>query len=200
MRVLNHLVNPLAAALGYGEIRREDAISTREGLEDGGYSLRTQTASLRVWPVGSDADLDIPSRRGKATRISPLRLAGRVLRACGERTGIVTNGQALRLLLCDPAGPDSQVVVSLIGRTGWASRRDVPDSYRLVFALASPNGVATAVEIFEAARLHQTAVTKALRSQARSAIEGFLQSILDQRCNADLIALSLMPTRAPTSA
>ena len=63
----NHVVNPLATALGYGEIRREDAIATREGPEDGGYTLRTSTGStLRVWPLGSDTDLDTPLRRGTA--------------------------------------------------------------------------------------------------------------------------------------
>src|SRR6185312_16172378 len=57
-RVLHHIINPLATTLGYGEIRREDAVSTREGPEDGGYSLRTQAARLRVWPVGSGIDLE----------------------------------------------------------------------------------------------------------------------------------------------
>jgi hypothetical protein len=184
VRVLHHIINPLATALGYSEIRREDAISTRDGPEDGGYSLRTSSALLRVWPVGSDIDLETPGRRGAATRVSPLRQASRVLRACGECTGIVTNGDALRLLLCDPAGPDSQIAISLAGRTGWAFRPDVPESYRLISALASPNGVAAAGELFDAARLHQTAVTKALRSQARSAIQDFLQCVLDQECNA----------------
>ena len=187
-RVLNHIVNPLATALGYGEIRREDAISTREGSEDGGYSLRTPSgSSLRVWPLGSDTDLDSPSKRGAAARISPSRRASRVLRACGECSGIVTNGETLRLLLCDPAGPDSNVLISLIGRGGWASRQDVPESYRLIFALASPKGVAAAGEIFDAARLRQTVVTKTLRSQARVAIEDFLQCVLEQKCNAALV-------------
>src|ERR1035438_8267742 len=107
VRVLNHIVNPLAAALGYGEIRREETISTREGREDGGYSLRSSVGSLlRTWPIGSDTDLDAPSRRGTASRASPLRTASRVLRARGERAGLVTNGEMLSLLLCDPAGPD----------------------------------------------------------------------------------------------
>ncbi len=184
VRVLHHIINPFATALGYREIRREEAISTREGPEDGGYSLRTQAALLRVWPVGSDTDLETSSKRGAATRVSPLRQASRVLRACGECTGIVTNGAALRLLLCDPAGPDSQIVVSLVGRTGWVSRSDIPESYRLISALASPSGLAAAGDIFDAARLHQTAVTKALRSQARAAIQDFLQCLLDQECNA----------------
>ena len=184
VRVLRHVIRPLANALGYGEVLREDAVSTREGPEDGGYSLRAQAGLLRVWPIGSDTDLDTPSRRGAATRVSPLRQASRVLRACGECTGIVTNGEVLRLVLCDPAGPDSQIVVPLAGRAGWASRSDVPESYRLIAALASPRGVAAAGDVFDAARMHQTAVTKALRWQARSAIQGFLQCVIDQESNA----------------
>lgn len=181
VRVLHHIVNPFATALGYRQAQREEAISTREGSEDGGYSLRTPVGSLlRVWPVGSDTDLDTPSKRGAAARVSPVRRASRSLRARGECIGLVTNGDALRLLLCDPAGPDSQIVVSLSGRAGWVSQPDVPESYRLLFALASPGGVAAAGEIFDAARLHQTVVTKTLRSQARAAIEDFLQCVLDQ--------------------
>src|SRR4051794_27650767 len=87
VRVLRHIVNPLSIGLGYDEIHREEPISTREGPEDGGYTLRTANAQLRVWPVGSDTDLDTPSKRGAAARVSPLRRAGRVLRAIGERAG-----------------------------------------------------------------------------------------------------------------
>ncbi len=185
IRVLHHIVNPLANALGYNEVRREETISTREGPEDGGYSLRTSMGnSLRVWPIGSDTDLDTPLKRA---RVSPLRKATRVLRACGESTGLVTNGETIRLLLCDPAGPDSHIVVPLVGRSGWVSRPNAPESYRLIFALASPKGVAAANDIFDAARLHQTAVTKTLRSQARTAIEDFLQCVLEQSNNAHSI-------------
>jgi len=165
VRVLHHVVNPLATALGYDEIRREEPISTREGPEDGGYTLRISGqaagagASLRSWAVGSDIDLDTPSKRGTAARISPMRRASRVLRVRGECIGIVTNGEALRLLFCDPSGPDSHIVVPLGGRAGWVSRPDVPESYRLIFAMASPGGVAAVSEIFDAARMHQTAVT-----------------------------------------
>lgn len=180
VRVLHHVVGPLAAALGYGEIRREEPVATRDGVEDGGYSLRTLAgASLRVWPIGSDTDLDTASRRGLAARVSPLRRASRVLRTNRECAGLVTNGEALRLVLCDPGGPDSQAIVPLSGRIGWVSRVDVPESYRLIHALASPGGVVAASEIFDAARLHQTAVTKTLRSQARAAIEDFLRSVIE---------------------
>ncbi len=192
MRVLHHIIQPLAAALGYAEARREEAIPTREGAEDGGYSLRSPTeAILRVWPVGSGIDLDSPMKRGPEARISPSRRAGRVLRTCGETTGIVTNGAALRLLLRDPAGSDSFVHVALTGRAGWATRPDIPESYRLIFALASPAGVAAASEIFDAARLHQTEVTKTLRTQARAAIEDFLRCVLERNVIANVNAAML---------
>jgi hypothetical protein len=188
VRVLRHVINPLAAALGYQEVQREEAIVTREGPEDGGHAMRASSgALLRVWSFGSDSDLDAPNKRGTLARISPVRGAARVLRARGESAGIVTNGTALRLLLCDPAGPDSQVVVALAGTSGWASQPDAPPSYRLVRALASPAGIAASSEIFDAARLHQSGVTKALRSQARAAIEDFLQCVIGQPGNAAIL-------------
>jgi hypothetical protein len=187
VRVLRHIVSPLASALGYCEIRREDPITTREGVEDGGYSLRTASDSfLRVWPLGLETDLDTPLKRGAAARDSPMRRASRVLRASRESVGLVTNGEVLKLLLCNSAGPDGNIAVSLVGRMGWASRSEVPASYCLIAALASPDGVAAASEVIDAARMHQTAVTKTLRSQARAAIEGFLQCILDQNANMAL--------------
>lgn len=188
IRVLHHVVGPMAAGLGYCEIRREDTVATREGQEDGGYTLRTQTGSaLRAWPLGSDTDLDTPLRRRAAMRVSPLRRAGRVLRACGECAGLVTNGAVIKLLLCDPAGPDSQLIIPLNGRVGWASRSEAPAAWHLLFALASPDGLAAAGEIFDAARMHQTAVTKSLRSQARAAIEDFLQCVIDNSANVAVL-------------
>jgi hypothetical protein len=173
---------------GYSEVRREEAISTRQGPEDGGYLLRTPVgASLRVWPIGSDVDLDTPSKRGAASRVSPLRRASRVLRTRGESAGLVTNGEALRLIFAIPPDPIARSSSASSGRAGWVSRSDVPESYRLIFALASPGGVAAASEIFDAARLHQTAVTKTLRSQARAAIEDFLQCVIDRTGDAGSI-------------
>jgi len=185
VRVLRHVVHPLAEALGYQDVQREEAIVTREGPEDGGHSMRAASgALLRVWSFGSDSDLDAPNKRGALARISPIRGAARVLRASGETAGIVTNGTALRFLLCDPAGPDSQIVVALAGRSGWESQPTAPPSYRLLRALASPAGIAASGEIFDAARLHQAGVTKALRSQARAAIEDFLGCVVAQPGNA----------------
>jgi hypothetical protein len=185
IRVLHCIVEPIAAAFGYREILREPSIETREGAEDGGYLLRaSDSRSLRVWAIGSDAALDILPKRNPSMRTSPLRGASRVLRARREWSGLVTNGETLRLLICDPNGPDSQIVISLSGRTGWESQPNMPDSYRLIATLASPMGIAEMGDIFDAARLHQTEVTKTLRSQARACIEDFLQGVLDQNGGA----------------
>ena len=48
------------------------------------------------------------------------------------------------------------VIISLSGRTAWASRMDTPESYRLISGLASPGGVARISEVFDAARLHHS--------------------------------------------
>jgi hypothetical protein len=184
-RVLHHIVNPLLSSLGYQETQREEAVITREGPEDAGYLSRASTGqSLRIWSVGSDTDLDAPTKRGPLARISPVRRAFRVLRTKVESAAIVTNGVALRLILCDPAGSDSQIVVALTGSNGWLSQWAAPESYRLIWSLASPGGIAASREIFDAARLHQSGVTKTLRSQARAAIEDFLQSIIAQSANS----------------
>ena len=180
-RVLHHIVTPFMTAIGYSDRDRAEPVATRIGLEDGGYTFRNDNgASLRLWPIESTTELDAIPRRATAARVSPLRRSGRVLRACGEAAGIVTNGEALGLILCDPAGPDSHIIVSISGPTGWDARPDAPESYRLIAALASPHGLAAMNEIFDAARLHQTTVTKTLRSRARSAIEGFLCAVQER--------------------
>ena len=187
-RVRRYVVSPLAAALGYNEIRREEPVVTRDGAEDGGFSLRTPAGSfLRAWAVDSEQDIDSPPERGVAMGFSPSRRASRILRARDERVGLITNGGTLKLLLCDPSGADSEVVVPLTGRNGWISQSDLPRSCRLVFALASPAGIAASSEIFDAARLYQASVTKSLRSQARAAIEDFLQCVLRHPENANAI-------------
>ncbi|MSP01927.1 MAG: hypothetical protein EXR07_12885 [Acetobacteraceae bacterium] len=189
VRVLRHVIEPASLAFGYREVRRQEGVSTREGIEDSGYLLRADCGpTLRAWALGSDTDLESASKHNSAARGSPARRAVRVLRACGETIGLITNGLELRLLLCDPTGPDSHIAVPLAGRQGWASRLDVPDSYLLIAALASPRGVAAVGEIFDAGRLHQTTVTKALRSQARAAIEEFLRCVLDRNINRAVAA------------
>ncbi len=183
-RVANHVLEPLTERLGYHHLERQPEVITREGPEDGGWLLADGDGrALRAWAVALGTDLDAPSRRGRAYRFSPSRIAQRVLLAKGERAALLTDGEELRLLICDPARPDSHIAFRLDRSGGWRAARDVPDSYRLLVALASRDGVAVLPDLTEAARLAQSTVTKKLRLQARRAIEGFLQETLDHPQN-----------------
>ena len=183
LRVRNQAIEPLRERLGYtGEIESADDVETREGREDGGYLLTTPDgAKLRVWTTDLDEDIDAPAKRGQAYRFSHLRIAQRVLLASGERVGLLTNGIELRLLISDPARPDSQVIFSL--DPGWKRSREVPDSFRLLLALITPAGVKAIPDLVDKARLQQARVTKDLRDQARQAIARFVQEVLDHPDN-----------------
>ncbi|EAW36783.1 Eco57I restriction-modification methylase domain-containing protein [Lyngbya sp. PCC 8106] len=180
VRVFNHVVEPLIERLGYATAENADQVQTREGLESGGYLLKTADGSskLRVWTTAFEEDLDAPAKRGLAYRFSHLRVAQRVLLTSGERVGLLTNGVELRVLISDPARPDSQLIVPI--DTHWKRSRSVPDSYRLVWALSSPEGIVAVPELVEKARLQQAQVTKDLRVQARRAVRLFIQEILDR--------------------
>jgi hypothetical protein len=183
--VCNHVVLPLSEHLGFEIPARQADVATREGTEDGGWLMQASCgARLRAWSFATNTDLDAPHRSGRAYRFSPMRSAQRVLLASGEGLGLLTDGEELRLLFCDPSRPDSHIAISLAGTGGWRARSLAPDSYRLVLALATPNGIAALPELLDAARLSQTRVTKDLRVQARGAIEGFLQAVLDDPTNA----------------
>ena len=169
-------------------------METREGREDGGYLLTAPDgAKLRVWTTDLDEDLDAPAKRGQAYRFSHLRIAQRVLLATGERVGLLTNGVELRLLISDPARPDSQVIFTL--DPDWKRSRDVPDSFRLLLALASPAGVKAIPDLVDKARLQQARVTKDLRDQARQAIERFVQEVLDHPDNRAVARRADRPRR-----
>jgi len=185
LRVNSHIIVPLASCLGYDTPQRQEAVATREGPEEGGWLMQAADgARLRAWSVGTDGDLDSPHRNGRAYRFSPMRCASRVLLCCGEPAGLLTDGAELRLLLCDPARPDSHFAIPLIGIAGWRERSLAPDSYRVLLALAGPRGLAALPDILDSARLSQARVTKDLRIQARAAVEGFLQAALDDPANA----------------
>jgi hypothetical protein len=188
LRVQNHVIDPLLAQLGYARIEAVEAVQTREGEEDGGALLLTEdgTARLRVWCVDLEADLDSPARRGLAYRFSHTRISQRVLLATGERLGILTNGVELRLIISDPARVDSEVAISI--DPYWKRSRDLPDSVRLLIALASPAGVKALPELIEKARMQQVKVTKDLREQARHAIREFIQELLDHSENQPVLA------------
>jgi hypothetical protein len=190
IRVRNHIIEPLIERLGYARFESAPEVETREGSEDGGDLLLSPdgNARLRVWSTEFDEDLEAPFKRGAAYRYSRIRIAQRVLLACGERLGILTNGTELRILISDPARPDSQIVIAI--DPAWKDKRSfqAPDSYRLLLALASPKGIQAIPDLVEKARLQQARVTKELRRQARQAVEGFLQEVLDHPANQTKIA------------
>ena len=187
-RVYNHVLAPLAPCLGYAQGEAAEPVATREGPEDGGWMLRADGgACLRTWPVAADMALDAPRRRGRGYRFSPARAAQRILFARNESAGLLTDGAELRLLLCDPARADSQIVIPLTGPNGWRNQAVPPDSFRLLIALASPGGQRALPDLLDAARLSQTRVTKALRVRARVALEGFIRALLAHPANAAVI-------------
>ena len=189
-RVADHVLAPLAEQLGYTRFAQEDEpVVTREGQESAGWRLVTADGAhaLRAWAVDLGADLDAPSKRGRAYRFSHARIAERVLLAKNERVGILTDGYELRLVLCDPARAGSHVSVRLDKVGGWRGATKLPDSYRLVRALCAPTGVARLPELIELARLSQTRVTRTLRAQAQDAVLGFVQGVLDDPRNAETL-------------
>ena len=188
LRVRNQVTEPLRDRLGYASLETTEDVETREGRESGGYLMYTSDRStkLRVWCTDMNIDLDAPAKRGSAYRYSHLRIAQRVLLASGERLGLLTNGAELRLLISDPARPDSQVTIAIDPH--WKRSRNVPASYLLVLALASPSGVKALTSLVDKARLQQARVTKDLRVQARQAVEQFVQEVLDRPDNRELLA------------
>jgi hypothetical protein len=188
-RVINHVFAPLLDTLGYARIERQEEVKTREALEDGGWLLQgPDGSSLRVWAVDLGTDLDAPTRRGHAYRFSPQRVAERVLDVSDQRVGLLTDGEELRIVLHDPARPGSHITIRLDRSGGWRGAVSVPDSYRLLLALASPAGVRAMPELVNKARLHQTQVTDTLRDQARQAVQDFVQELLDHPANAARLA------------
>ena len=185
LRVRNTVVEPLAKRLGYGQIEDAGEVATREGQENGGFILMNGADRLRVWTTALGEDLDAPVKRGHAYRFGHLRIAQRVLLATNERVGLLTNGVELRILISDPARTDSQIEIPI--ESHWKRSRDVPDSYRLVLALCSPAGLKALPDLIEKARLKQTGVTKELRKQARQAVELFVQGLLSNSVNQELL-------------
>ncbi|BAC90681.1 Eco57I restriction-modification methylase domain-containing protein [Gloeobacter violaceus] len=188
IRIRNQVIDPLLPRLGYDRLEAAEPVQTREGLEAGGHLLISADGSskLRIWTTDLDIDLDAPAKRGAAYRFSHLRIAQRVLLACSERVGLLTNGVELRLLLSDPARPDSQVIIPI--DANWKRSREVPDSLRLLLALASPAGVKAVPGLVDKARLQQARVTKDLRKQAREAVELFVQEVLDHPANREKLS------------
>ena len=192
--VANHILKPLLPSLGYAEMVPAGEVQTREGPEDGGLLLKTASgqasaqpahpAHLRAWTLETGADFDAPNQRGRAYRFSPTQVAERVLLKEGERLGLLSDGTELRLLFCDPARTSGYMSIRLDKTGGWRGSRTMPDSFRLLLALASPRGLTLLPELLEQARLTQARVTAKLREQAKRAVMGFVQTVLDEPGNA----------------
>lgn len=189
-RVKNHVIDPLLEILGYTEIEVQENVITREGEENGGWLLKNANngKSLRYWTEEIGTDLDAPQKRGKAYRFSPNRIAQRVLLAKKESIGLLTDGEELRILLCDPARPESHIVIRLDRSGGWSSQPKCPDSFRLFLALCRPEGIEKLSDIINDARLKQSKVTTTLREQAKRAIQEFLQNVLEHPENISFFA------------
>jgi hypothetical protein len=185
IRVRNHVIDPLIQILGYENAEDDGGVVTREGDEDGGVILSRDGSKIRVWTALTGTDLEAPIRRGYAYRFSPVRIAQRVLLTKQERLGLITDGLELRILISDSARPDSQVIIPI--DPDWKKSREVPDTFRFLLAIASPQGTEILPEIVDKARLKQATVTKELRVQARQAIENFIQEILDEPLNRTLL-------------
>lgn len=189
-RVHQHVMARLAHGLGYGRPLRQDPVTTRDGPEDGGWLMRADSgARLRAWSVASVIDLDAPHGSGRAYGSTPTRIAQRVLLASGEPAGLLTNGETLRLLISDPSRADSHLSMPI---SGWREQILPPDCYRLLLGLAGAHGMAFLPLVLQAARLHQAKVTTHLRRQARDAVTGFINAVLDRmadRGGLDPVAL-----------
>ena len=96
--------------------------------------------------------------------------------ASGERAGLLTNGDMLRLLLSDPSRADSHITIAI---AGWRELMAPPDSYRLLLALVGAPTLQLLPTVLGAARLHQAKLTSHLRRQARDAITGFIDAVLE---------------------
>lgn len=203
LQVADQVLLPLCQRLGYAQLSRQEPVTTPEGEEAGGFlceagAADSGSARLRVWSVDLDTDLDVPSRRGRAFRFSPNQAAHRVLLARGERLGLLTNGRELRLLLGELARRASHVAVHLDHAQGWRASPRVPDSFRLLQALASPDGARRLTGLIDAARLMQDAVIARLRVQARQAVEGFVTELLQHPQNRAALERQPPAARAAT--
>ena len=185
--IMSSIIEPIMDLLGYKEKEDCEEVETRERKEPAGYLLKSEQGKvLRVWTFEKETNLEAPRRRGEAYRFSPIKTAVRVLGVVQERVAVLTNGNELKILLYDPAKPESDINISI--DADWLpSRFEVPDTFRLFIALCSPAGVELLPKIIDKARLNQAKITKDLRRQARQAVEEFIQGILQEKENLTVV-------------
>ena len=142
---------------------------TREGAEDAGWQMQASDGTaLRLWVRPAGMDLDA------GARLSPTRVAHRVLLAAGERAGLLANNATLRLLISEPSRTDSFVAFPI---SQWRNKSALPDGYSVLMALAGAKGLPRLGDVLQAATLHQSRVTTQLRRQAKQAILGFINAL-----------------------
>ena len=183
--VCNRVVAPLAERLGFEAPTRHDDVATREGVEDGGWLMRAPCgARLRAWTfaVGHGSRC-APSHGARLSLQSDAQCAAC---AAGKRR---TSGAADRWRGATPAVVRSRAAGQPCHNTARGQRRMAnADPWRRIrivwcWRLRRRRGSRRCPNVLDAARLSQTRVTKDLRLQARSAIEGFLQAVLDNPGN-----------------
>ena len=179
-RVARVLLPSLATTCGYAAPRRAAPVRTREGLEDGGFLLQSEGASLRVWCVGAHDAFEASRRTASSHRLSPVRRAQRVLLAGREGRGLILSGREARLLISDPARADGAIGFDF---SDW-DRASPPSPFLLLHALARPEAADAIPSLLDAGRLSQAGVTAALRAQARDALSLFLDAVVRHAENA----------------
>src|SRR5690606_6398254 len=128
--------------MNYTQVSIGGKVRTREGDEDAGIIYADSTVNtLRCWSYGYGIDLDAPIQRGHTSRYTPQRIAERVLLTKGERVGLLTNGVELRLIISEAARVVSMVNIDLNALKQY-DVKNPPDAFRLLIALASPEGIA----------------------------------------------------------
>jgi len=185
------VLKPLAERLGYGSMAHQELVVTVVGPRDGGWLLQDEESGgqLRCWSVDRGIDLDVPRTRDGVVAGSPQNSALNVLLATGERAGLLTNGDELRFLVSDADHGASTIQIRLDEGDGWRDADEPPASYRLMLALASPQGIASTLpRLIDLARHDLARHTSVRARRARHGLETFLQELLDHPQNRKALA------------
>jgi hypothetical protein len=176
--VLRFALAPLTASLGYRRAERAETVTTRAGLELGGYrAAHPSGGELPLFAVGVATPLDTRARAG---RDAPSRWASRVMAARGDGVGLLANGRELRLLIRDEVGRDSHLSFPL---ERWRDAPAAPEDLTILGTLAHPKGIAALPALLRAARLAQTRVTATLRERAQDGLVAFLRHVAERPGN-----------------